>query len=286
MKLAYMLSAVAGALLLSNCAYVDVNNVRNMEPQGTDFTKALFTEYVALADFEVGEYDFDDASKYAARARAAGGGEVVQPYVPSEWDIGAEFLPDLESSRVRLLDALDGGGRDVAPVEAAKAQAMYDCWVEQQEEGHQADDIAHCRGEFEYNLGIVVAALKPAEEPVAEAAPAEEEAPMKFIIYFAFDSAVVADSAAGVIGEIASQAASANPSAISVAGHADRAGSDDYNLKLSKARADAVAALLSQDGVSADKLQVSEYGESMPLVQTDDGVPNPENRRVEIEFVQ
>jgi len=285
MKLMHVVSAVAGALLLANCAYVDVNDVRGMEPQGTDFTKALFTEYVALADFEVGEYDFDDASKYAARARAAGNGEVVQPYVPSEWDIGAEFLPDLESSRVRLLEALDGGGRDVAPVDAAKAQAMYDCWVEQQEEGHQADHIAHCRGGFEYHLGLVVQALKPAEEPVAEA-PAEEEAALKYIIYFAFDSAVVADSAKGVISEIAAQAASAGPSAITVAGHADRAGSDEYNLQLSKARADAVAALLAADGVSADLLQVTEFGESMPLVQTDDGVPNPENRRVEIEFVQ
>ncbi len=38
--------------------------------------------------------------------------------------------------------------RDSNPAIAARAQARFDCWVEQQEENHQADHIAACRTDF------------------------------------------------------------------------------------------------------------------------------------------
>lgn len=281
-----LLSAGALAVLVSSCAYVDVEDVRGLEPQGSEFSMALFAEYVALADFEVGEYDFGDASKYAARAQTAAGGGDVQPYDPTMWDIGPDFLPDLEDGRARLLAALDGGGREAAPAEAAKAQAMYDCWVEQQEEGHQQEDINRCRGAFELALANVLAAMQPMEEMVEPEPAPEEPAPSKYIIYFGFDVATVAQSAVGVIAEIAGLAQEMQPSKITVQGHADRAGSDDYNLALSAKRAANVAEALVANGIPAEWLEVSEFGESMPLVPTDDGVRNPENRRVEIEFIK
>jgi OOP family OmpA-OmpF porin len=279
-----LLGAGALAVLVSSCAYVDVDDVRGLDPQGSDFAKALFAEYVALADESVAEYDFDDASNFAAKAQLAAGGEEVLPWEPSAWDIPADMLPEFEDARARLIAALDAGGRTAAPAEAARATAMYDCWIEEQEEGHQPEDINRCRGAFELALANVLKALEPAPEPVAEAA--EEMAPVKYIIYFGFDVATIADSAMGVISEIAAAAAEMGPASITVQGHADRAGSDDYNLALSARRAANVAEALAAAGVSADLMQVSEFGESAPLVPTDDGVRNPENRRVEIEFIK
>ncbi|MEX2648139.1 MAG: OmpA family protein [Alphaproteobacteria bacterium] len=286
MNIFRLLGAGALAVLVSSCTYVNIDDVRGLEPQGSDFAKALFAEYVTLADEEVAEYDWDNASKYAAKAQVAAGGEEVGPWDPANFDLPADMMPDFESSRARLLEALDGGGRAAAPAEAAKAQAMYDCWIEEQEEGHQPEDINRCRGAFELALANVMKAMMPMEE-MAEPEPAPEEAPpSKFIIYFGFDVAEVAQSAMGVIAEIAGMAAEQGPSKITVQGHADRAGSDDYNLALSAKRAANVAAALEANGVAASTLEVSEFGESAPLVPTDDGVRNPENRRVEIEFVQ
>jgi OOP family OmpA-OmpF porin len=277
--------AGALALLLANCAYVDIDDVRGMEPQGTDFTKALFNEYVTLADEEVAEYHWDAASHYASKAQVAGGGEAILPDDPANFDLPADMMGEFNDARARLLTALDGGGRDVAPADAAHAQAKYDCWIEEQEEGFQPDDIARCKNAFWGSLAVVEAALKPAEEM---AMPAEEEPawPGPYIIYFGFDQDAIVESAMGVISEIAAQIASAGPSKVTVYGHADRAGSDEYNMGLSRRRADNVANALAAAGVSGDLLEIMEFGESQPLVPTDDGVRNPENRRVEITLVQ
>lgn len=284
MHIVRLLGAGALAVLVGSCAYVDVENARGLEPQGSDFAKALFAEYVTLADEEVTEFDWSNASNYSAKAQLAAGGEEVLPWDPANFDLPADMMEDFTSSRTRLLEALDAGGRTVVPAEAAHAQAMYDCWIEEQEEGHQQNDINRCRGEFELALANMLAALQPAPEP--EPMAEEEPPPSKFIIYFGFDVSQVAQSALGVIAEIANMALETQPSRITVQGHADRAGSDAYNLALSAKRAANVAEALAANGVSADLLDVSEFGESVPLVPTDDGVRNPENRRVEIEFVQ
>jgi OOP family OmpA-OmpF porin len=285
MKLTRFLFAGALALLLANCAYVDIDDVRGMEPQGTDFTKALFNEYVTLADEEVAEYDWDNASMYTSKAQVAGGGEAIEPNDPANYALPADMMGEFTDARARLMAALDGGGRDVAPADAAHAQAMYDCWIEEQEEGHQPDDIARCKNAFWGSLAVVEAALNPPEEM---AAPAEEEPawPGPYIIYFGFDQDAIVESAMGVVSEIAAQIAAVGPSKVTVYGHADRAGSDEYNVGLSRRRADNVANALVAAGVSADILEIMEFGESQPLVPTDDGVRNPENRRVEITLVQ
>jgi outer membrane protein OmpA-like peptidoglycan-associated protein len=65
-------------------------------------------------------------------------------------------------------------------------------------------------------------------------------------------------------------------------GHADRAGPSDYNFGLSRRRADAVKAELVRLGVSSAEITTEAKGESEPLVPTADGVPEAQNRRVEI----
>ena len=67
-------------------------------------------------------------------------------------------------------------------------------------------------------------------------------------------------------------------------GHADRSGTDRYNLALSERRAKAVQAELVRLGVPADQIAVTFKGEAEPLVPTADGVREPQNRRVEILF--
>ena len=63
---------------------------------------------------------------------------------------------------------------------------------------------------------------------------------------------------------------------------ADRSGTPQYNQRLSQRRAEAVASELVARGVNRGEIGVSAFGESRPLVQTADGVREPQNRRVEI----
>ncbi|MBM3560422.1 MAG: OmpA family protein, partial [Alphaproteobacteria bacterium] len=67
-------------------------------------------------------------------------------------------------------------------------------------------------------------------------------------------------------------------------GHADRSGSDAYNMRLSQRRADAVKAELVRLGLKASDIAVVARGEANPLVPKADGVREPQNRRVEIVF--
>jgi outer membrane protein OmpA-like peptidoglycan-associated protein len=62
-----------------------------------------------------------------------------------------------------------------------------------------------------------------------------------------------------------------------VEGHTDKTGPDDYNLKLSKNRADAVANFLEQQKVASTRTSTQGYGEAQPIATTDQA-----NRRVEV----
>ena len=67
-----------------------------------------------------------------------------------------------------------------------------------------------------------------------------------------------------------------------VTGHADRAGTERYNMKLSLRRANAVRAALIARGVSPDLITVAGRGESEPDVPTADGAREQANRLVRI----
>jgi outer membrane protein OmpA-like peptidoglycan-associated protein len=68
-----------------------------------------------------------------------------------------------------------------------------------------------------------------------------------------------------------------------LAGHTDASGPADYNLQLSRARAEAARLyLISQFGISAESLTAQGYGESEPI----ENGPPERNRRVVLELVR
>lgn len=68
---------------------------------------------------------------------------------------------------------------------------------------------------------------------------------------------------------------------VSVDGHTDKSGSDEFNLTLSKQRADAVKTYLVDKGVDGSKLFTRGFGDTQP-VDTSRLENNPKNRRVEL----
>ena len=67
-----------------------------------------------------------------------------------------------------------------------------------------------------------------------------------------------------------------------IIGHTDSTGDADYNIGLSKRRAEAVSAYLVSTGVEAKKLRVIGRGENDPIASNDTKEGQAENRRVEI----
>ena len=271
-----VLGALAAAAMLVGCTS-DIEQIRNTtQGTGSAFTQALTTEYRDFALFEADEmYDWPDASYFARKGLAAANGEVVLPEELDDWDLPADKIDEMSAARSKLIGLLDQGARDSAPEVAARAQAKFDCWVEQQEENHQPDHIAACRDDFFAALAELEQAMMPA--PVAQPAPA---APDTFIVYFDWDQADITPAAQAVLDEVLAAVEPGTP--ISVTGHADRSGPEDYNMGLSLRRADAVREVLINGGVAADQITVSGRGEEEPAVPTADGVREQANRRVEI----
>ncbi|MBS4042218.1 MAG: OmpA family protein [Chitinophagaceae bacterium] len=68
---------------------------------------------------------------------------------------------------------------------------------------------------------------------------------------------------------------------VMIDGHADNSGKADFNLKLSAQRAEAVKAYLVKNGISADRLVATGYGDTKPVADNATKEGRSENRRVE-----
>lgn len=127
-----------------------------------------------------------------------------------------------------------------------------------------------------------------APEPMAPIAPpppvVEDESPSEFIIFFGHNKSNLTPAAMDVVREAATTAKNNGIANVKLVGHADRSGSDSYNQALSNRRAETVKGALISEGVSASSISVDARGESEPLVPTADGVREPQNRRVNINF--
>lgn len=102
------------------------------------------------------------------------------------------------------------------------------------------------------------------------------------MVFFEFDSSRLTPEATNVLQQAVEKFRQGGNPSIIVEGHADRSGTDQYNQALSKRRADAVKSYLQRNGISDSNISVEAFGESRPLVETADGVREPQNRRVEI----
>ena len=74
------------------------------------------------------------------------------------------------------------------------------------------------------------------------------------------------------------------PSNIEVSGHADQRGSYQYNLSLSKERAESVRQALTSGGIDASKVKLNAYSFLRPLDAQNTEISWAKNRRVEILF--
>jgi outer membrane protein OmpA-like peptidoglycan-associated protein len=69
---------------------------------------------------------------------------------------------------------------------------------------------------------------------------------------------------------------------ITVEGHTDNVGSEEYNLKLSEKRAKSVLDFLVREGVTAERMELKGYGMSQPVASNETAQGRQQNRRVDL----
>lgn len=106
-------------------------------------------------------------------------------------------------------------------------------------------------------------------------------------IYFEYDSAIIKKQSHPILNTVA-EILQINPDIglIEVQGHTDERGNDDYNLRLSQARAQSVVDFLAEKGVSPTRLEARGYGETRPLDIRSNQEAWAVNRRVEFIIVK
>ena len=105
-----------------------------------------------------------------------------------------------------------------------------------------------------------------------------------FIVFFDWDRAEITPQAASILDIAAEQYRASGNTQVVLAGHADASGPDRYNVVLSERRAQNVRDYLAGRGIPEAIMRTEAFGESRPLVDTADGVREPQNRRVEVTF--
>jgi OmpA-OmpF porin, OOP family len=271
---------------------LELGPTKKLSPQGDQFSVSLFDEYLSLSQIEYDEGHYGASDFFARKAKAAARGETVLPTEMSEVSLSAAEAAVLGAQRSRLMGALDATARIKAPKLAARTQAMFDCWMEEQEENRQPDDIALCRDEF---LGLidrleaVMAPPKMVEAPAPAPAPVpapqvKPEPPVQksFLVFFDWDSATVTPQADEILAEALKNAVRSKAGSVQLVGHADTSGPSVYNQGLSLRRAEAVRTALRGKGLDTPAFDVVAKGETDPLVTTGDGIREPQNRRVQI----
>jgi OmpA-OmpF porin, OOP family len=118
----------------------------------------------------------------------------------------------------------------------------------------------------------------PPPEPMTSAAPRQ------FIVFFGFNKYNLTSEALRVISEAVVAAKDTGSATVLITGHTDTVGSNDYNMRLSMRRSNAVKAEMVRQGIPTSAISSNGKGETELLVQTADGVKEPQNRRATIDL--
>ena len=105
-------------------------------------------------------------------------------------------------------------------------------------------------------------------------------------VNFDFDKATIRPDAADTLAEAARILREESEVRVSVDGHTDSRGTDQYNQRLSERRAQAVEQYLMHLGVGGSRLAPQGYGESHPVATNDTEEGRAQNRRVELNVIR
>ena len=298
MRFLYLILFVAFMLPLSAQSGVfegwyDEDTAKAEKPSGMPFHQTLFSEYRKLSDDRnKGFGDGRDAELFNHKALLASTRTAVQHDSVDDRVLSDAQRGIFAQAVDRLHELFDRGGRELAPTETAVAQVSFDCWIEATEANREKDATA-CKNKFMAALeaGLAKATREIGQVKIATAPAAPdpvEKAPQEYYrVPFEFDSTVMTPEGERILAKAIADVKNLTTLKIALRAHADRSGSDAYNMALSKRRAEAILNRMAAAGIAQDRLRIVEaVGETRSLVPTADGVKSQDNRVVEIDLRQ
>ena len=269
-----------------------------------NYDTALTTRYAALSDMESADGDSSDEWHFWYKSRDAEDGYLVLPEDPARRDLTVGDRAYARQAYRRLLRAYSAGMPVTRTATLADAQANFDCWLNDAEEGRNPARADTCRQRHEDSMAMIDPKIwpAPAPKPVKQVAAidatttdtpsrqpqrvAAAALPVRHLLFFRLNSAELTPEALEVLDSAARDAAAFPTADIRVAGFTDRTGDDEYNRKLSLRRTAAVSLALRERGIDVIRVDEVAIGESAQAFPTADNVAEPRNRRVEIINVQ
>lgn len=101
-------------------------------------------------------------------------------------------------------------------------------------------------------------------------------------IQFEFNSSVLRTSAYSILDGLASSLKANSSAVVQLDGHASAEGTEEYNMTLSRDRANSVKTYLVNAGIASNRIATTAYGESRPVASNATEAGRSQNRRVEI----
>ncbi len=284
--------AIISIFAFSGCSTYSLEKLRHTEPKGSEFQKTLAKLYMNFADGEEKAYDWQDSWYFADKGLFAAYGKDIAPEELNNWNIPANERNALEIARNNLINVLTPEKIKNRPDAAARAQFNFDCWIEQQEENWQIEDIEACRDGFKKALAELAEARdqatkkyeNPFKKPVLGTVKKTEEVfleePVKkklakkalttttsFVVFFEAKQTVLTTAGSNVLAEVARTIAA----------------SDDYEVVvIDKSGARKDDAKLSAERIASVKKWLAEAGAKESAIKTDGKTKNTTNRKIEI----
>ena len=105
-------------------------------------------------------------------------------------------------------------------------------------------------------------------------------------VLFDFDRFNLTDSAKKELDEVYVLLKKNKSMYLEVQGHTDSRGKDEYNVNLSKNRAEAVVGYLLKKGIDRSRLEIKYFGSTKPITSNDSDEGRAKNRRVEFRILK
>lgn len=274
---------LCAALALSACTGGSLEELRNSAPSGTPLQNRLAALYLDYAQGEAQKYDWSASQRFADKGLTAAYGHDVEPETAADWGVPTDQREDLEKARMQLLDAMKSDRFKDDPDRLAYAIFYYDCWVENQAEKTTGDDIDACKQSFYSSIDTSGEEEDDEKDEAVTTSDAPPVISTSYLVFFPFGKHKLVKETVEVLDRIAEEIKNAPADyTITLNGHTDRAGPEQFNLELSQQRAEVVKKALIKRGIPKKRMETFAFGESDPRVPTKDGVAEKANRRVEI----
>lgn len=112
---------------------------------------------------------------------------------------------------------------------------------------------------------VVAVAATPAPAPAPK--PAAQRVTLDADTLFDFDKAELRPAGRAALDDFVGKTRDITPEVITAVGHADRFGSDSYNMDLSEQRATAVKTYLLSKGIESKRISTAGRGETQPVTK-------------------